>query len=64
MAQIPTIENPHVIVFECEVCGEIFQAEPLRSICGEIVEGCEADAREHEAECSGCIARERDALDD
>lgn len=56
--------NPHVIVFECEVCEEIFKAEPERSICGVILTACTACVQDHLGVCADCAAQERDALDD
>lgn len=59
-----TQSNPYVIVFECEVCEEIFLAEPERSICGAILTACASCARDHLELCTDCTAQERDALDD
>lgn len=56
--------NPYVIVFECEVCEEIFKAEPERTICGVILTACTSCVQDHLGACADCAAQERDALDD
>jgi hypothetical protein len=56
--------NPFVIVFACEICEEIFKAEPERSLCGDVTTACETCVREHVALCADCTAQERDALDE
>jgi hypothetical protein len=58
------IQELSMIVFECEVCEEIFKAEPERSICGVVLTACTPCVQDHLGCCADCTAQERDALDD